>query len=51
MEEMEHIQKTLQRGQLLVNFMTPNLFGKVDKTHSMKSPEVVYPRGLTGTQG
>lgn len=44
-EEMQHIQKTLQRGWLWVNFMTPNLFGKVDKTHSMKSPEVVYPRG------
>jgi len=31
--------------------MTPNLLGKVDKTHSMKSSEVVYPRDLTGTQG
>lgn len=42
--------ETLQRGWLWVNFMTPNLFGKVDKSHSMKSLEVVYPRGLTGTQ-
>lgn len=30
--------------------MSPNLFGNMDETHSMKSPEVVYPRDLPGTQ-
>lgn len=50
-EETVDTQKTLQRAGLWDNLMSPNLFGNVDETHSMKSPEVVYPRDVPGTQG